>query len=373
MIYRLDPMNYGKIRPLFRSVVQVLPLCRAALEGIQEGQVFVDNLAHPTSALMITWDVWGYLAGDPCNDRFNRALNQALFSGEIIDKDAFGLLLHCHPTHWRNTLPVVFQPRQPIEVPRRQYVGRETRYDWRANTPQGFEIQWIDEALLERIEAEVPDDVKRLLEKRGPHGDPLKQGFGFVAVYDGKIVAHAVVDCIVGEIGEIGLFTTEAFRRRGLATVTSAAAVEYGLAHGMAAIIWDCSATNTGSVRTAEKLGFVHERDHTMYVLSFDEIGHLVNMAWQHLEAGRYHEVLDAFEQIRALADEPPPHAYFPAACACAGLQKRDKALDLLNIAADRGWSSVVETESYRELESLQDMPEWPTLLARIMLNSQAN
>ena len=317
--------------PTIRPMAKNLTLCRAVLEGVQEGQVFVNDLAHPTAALMITWDVWGYLAGDPYNDRFNSALNQALFSREIIGTDTFGLLLHCHPTDWRETLPVVFQPRQPLKVTRRHYVGRESRYDWRANTPQGFEIKWIDETLLDHIEEEVPDDVKRLLEKRGRDGDPLRKGFGSAAVHDGKIVAHAAVDCVVGDIGEIGLFTAEDFRRRGLATVTSAATVEYGLSFGMAAIIWDCSAANAGSVRTAEKLDFEHELDHTMYVLSFDAMGHLINTAWQHLEEGHYREVLDAFEQIRALVNEPPPHACFPAACAYAGLDEPEKALELLN------------------------------------------
>ena len=85
MIYKLGPTDYWKIRPLFKPMAKVLTFCRAALEGVQEGQVFVDNLAHPTAALMITWDVWGYLAGDPYNDIHSLPSPQMLVHHEGID------------------------------------------------------------------------------------------------------------------------------------------------------------------------------------------------------------------------------------------------------------------------------------------------
>jgi GNAT superfamily N-acetyltransferase len=79
--------------------------------------------------------------------------------------------------------------------------------------------------------------------------------FGFVSLHNELIVAHAVIDCIVDGVGDISLVTAEDFRRLGLATITSATVVEYGLSHGLALLNWDSSAGNIGSLRTAEKQG----------------------------------------------------------------------------------------------------------------------
>jgi GNAT superfamily N-acetyltransferase len=79
--------------------------------------------------------------------------------------------------------------------------------------------------------------------------------FGFVALHNKQIVAHAVIDCIVEGVGDVGLVTAGDFRRLGLATITSATVVEYGLSHGLALLNWDSSAGNIGSLRTAEKQG----------------------------------------------------------------------------------------------------------------------
>lgn len=219
---------------------------------------------------MVMREMWAYLAGDPCNHEFNRALNKAIFNREIIGRDVGALLIFSHPEDWEQGLTTVCYPRAPIALLRRRYVCREPGYDWPANVPKGFSVEWVDVALLDEPAMVVPEDVMKLLKTRGPGGDPMQKGFGFVAVHEGKIAAHAVIDCIVDGIGDIGLATGEEYRRRGLATVTAAAAVEYGLTHGLELVNWDCAHTNTGSVRTAEKLGFQHVDDHMMYLFAFD-------------------------------------------------------------------------------------------------------
>jgi tetratricopeptide (TPR) repeat protein len=172
-------------------------------------------------------------------------------------------------------------------------------------------------------------------------------------------------------VGDVGLVTAQDYRRRGLATITSAAAVEYGLSHGLALVNWDCSAGNIGSVRTAKKLGFERERDHTLYLVVFDETGHQVNLAWNSLEAGRYQEAIDACQHIIAQQGDAPAYAYFPAACAWAALGDRDQALQYLNAALDKGWNSLHETTSRAELAYLHDTPQWPAVLERIQHNRQ--
>jgi tetratricopeptide (TPR) repeat protein len=197
----------------------------------------------------------------------------------------------------------------------------------------------------------------------------MQKGFGFVALHQGQVVAHAVIDCIVDGVGDVGLVTAEEYRRRGLATITSAAAVEYGLSHGLELVNWDCSAGNIGSLRTAEKLGFESERDHTLYLVVFDETRHQVNLAWNSLEAGHYQEAIDACQYIIAQQGDAPAYAYFPAACAWAALGDWDQAVQYLNAALDKGWDSLYETTSRKELENLHETPQWQDVLERVQHN----
>jgi RimJ/RimL family protein N-acetyltransferase len=317
---------------------------------------------------LITRDVWGFLAGDVDNDAFNRALNEAIFARKVVGKEAPVLYLHCHPQDWNGQLEVVFKPRPPIGFARRRYIGRALTYDWRANVPEGFTVQIADASLLERPGLELPDDVRKVLEMCGPDEDPAQKGFGFVAWRNGKIAAHVVVDCIVGSAGDVGLVTAEEYRRRGLATVTAAAAMEYGLSHGLTLINWDCAESNLGSLRTAEKLGFQRERDHKLYLLDFDETWHMLGLARNELEEKHYTAALEVCQGLLQQEDVPP-YAHHIAACACAALGQRDEALEYLNTAVDKGWTFIHHTESRQEFDLLRGAPEWDAALQGIRQN----
>lgn len=365
-MYELSTVDFRRVRPLFRPLEFQL-FCASVFEGRTPGRVFVDDRTNPQAAFMVTRDSWGFLAGNPDNEPFNHALNRAILSREAVGENAWVLFLICHPTGWHERLAVICAPREPIEMPRRHYVGRKLDYDWRANVPQGFTVQRIDRSLLDYPGMDIPEDVKKLASV----DDPMQEGFGFVALHDGQIAASAMIDCICADEGDIGLYTADAYRWRGLATVTSAATVEYGLAHGLSRVSWDCHEYNVGSIRTAEKLGFERERDHTMYVCGFDEMVHLINMAWFSLDAGNYPKAVATCERMLALQGDPTPDACFTAACAWAGLGDRDKAIEYLNLAADRGWADVRQTESQAELRTLFDMPGWEAVMERIRQNGE--
>ena len=109
-----------------------------------------------------------------------------------------------------------------------------------------------------------------------------------MAVHNNEIAAHAVVDVVVGKFGDIGLETKPAHRRKGLAAVTAAAAIESALAeHGLSEILWDCGEKNFGSLKTAEKLGLDYITSHTMYIFDLWRrqktlcIGRELDLCWE--------------------------------------------------------------------------------------------
>jgi RimJ/RimL family protein N-acetyltransferase len=380
MIYELERRDFHKVQLLFQPLGEYLIFFAGVVEGGQPARVFVDDPQHPRTAFALPSGVWGYLVGEPNNGAFNRALNRAIFGREIIGENIPMMFLTCHPPDWHRQLAVICHPREPLETGRRHYVARDLKYEWRPNVPDGFEIHALDEALLERTSLIIPDDVKAFINISGDIEDALETGFGFVAV--GKdasadergldiVVAYAAIDFIVGEMGNLRLFTSDAFRRLGLGTVTAAATIEYGLSQRLSTIALQCDSNDLAATRTADKLGFEYVRGFKSHFFIFDEAEHLTVMATRCLDSERCMDAVDLCERVLALRDDPPARVYHMAARAWAGAAEPKKAVAYLNSAADRGWSDLDRTTSCREFENLHDDPTWAAVLNRIRENQE--
>jgi RimJ/RimL family protein N-acetyltransferase len=275
MIYELHTADYNKVRPLFRALEYHLTSA-AVLDGHNPGRVFVDDPVNPQAAFMFSPEGC-YLAGKSDNDAFNRTLNNAIHAGQVSDERVEALALICHPESWEQQLAVVLDPWQPARVPRRHYVCREVKYDWRANIPNGYAVHCIDAALLGQSGLKIPDHIQSWMENNwGSVIQFLQSGFGLVTIHAdhagaAQVASWSLADCRSGEACEIGIRTAEAYRRQGLATITAAAAVQYALSHGYMMVGWQCSEDNLGSIRTAEKIGFERERDYALYYVILRE------------------------------------------------------------------------------------------------------
>jgi len=280
------------------------------------------------------------------------------------------LLISCTPPDWHSKLGQIIQPREPIRMPRLHYTCIEFTYEWPSKVPKGLEIQQIEKNMLENERDELPDDVRCLILSWDDDDPEERKSFGFVAVENGRILSHAVVDCVVGDVGEIGLATDPEFQRRGLATVTSAAAVEYGLNRGLRQLVWDCYEHNIPSVHLAEKLGFKLVNRHDMHFMIFDEFMHNYNLAWFSLETMCYEKTIQVCDTIIKDSEKTPTDIYFILACAFAGLGDSAMAFTNLNNAIERGWSSVKELQNSKEWEYLHGTREWEELLQSISPHS---
>ena len=95
MIYELERSQFGRVRGLFKSFDGFQPVCTAVVEGTHPGRVFVDQLENPRTAFLNHNDPWSYFAGDPGNQAFNRALNQAIWERTAFPENVSGLLGTC--------------------------------------------------------------------------------------------------------------------------------------------------------------------------------------------------------------------------------------------------------------------------------------
>ena len=98
----------------------------------------------------------------------------------------------------------------------------------------------------------------------------LDRGFGFTMLDGTSVVCWCTAEYVSeGKCG-IGIETIEAYQRRGIATVVTGEFVRHALASGVNPH-WDCWASNTPSVRVAEKMGFADMHDYKIAIGTFGD------------------------------------------------------------------------------------------------------
>jgi RimJ/RimL family protein N-acetyltransferase len=367
-MYKLTPSEYEKVSPLFQGLDYQL-ITSAVLCGASPGKIWVDSTRQPRSAFMASPEGY-FLAGYQHNDAFNHALNELILGDVLPDEKSAqfddALVVVCHPGTWEHQFDVVLAGRPPIKRRRIHYLFAKKQVEWKVRAPSGMTVERIDERLLSRPGLSIPEHVMGWMEDNWGSVDGfLQKGFGFCTVHADRIVSWSLADCIAGDACEIGIHTAKEYRRRGLATLTATAAVDYALARGLTAVGWHCNEDNLGSQGVAEKVGFEKERGYFEYLVITDEVEHLASHGWYSFRTEKYREAIRWFEQAFA-AGEPPNWSFHTAAQAWAVLGDRDAALQYLARAVDRGWHNATFTQSCKEFEPLHNAPEWDGLLARM-------
>jgi len=276
----------SKLRPLFAGLEYNVAI-DSTLDDITPGTVWIDDPKHPRTALIHTVECWAF-AGEPQDtvqvEAWGRFIREELFptpQGDEID-------LHVTPVWeaWAETLSVQMD-RPTIFWPRRHYECRTLAIpDWASRLPQGMSMHHIDSDLLDRVDRGVlkaPTHTIGWTENNwGTRENYLRCGFGLCTVHEptNEVVSWSVADCISGDRCEIGIHTHPDFRQRGLATLTTAAAVDHALTYGFRMVGWHCNEHNLGSIRTAEKVGFTLERKYRALVYLSDREKHAELLAY---------------------------------------------------------------------------------------------
>lgn len=129
--------------------------------------------------------------------------------------------------------------------------------------PAGYEIRPIDSELYDLcLQSPVTADFVSSFESKESF---LRLGRGMVIVKDGGIVSGASSFSRYREGIEIEVDTVESERRRHLASAAAAALILRCLDEGLYPS-WD--AMNMASVRLAESLGYVFDREYTAYEIT---------------------------------------------------------------------------------------------------------
>jgi len=119
--------------------------------------------------------------------------------------------------------------------------------------PDGYTLKEIDTEMLHQIDPEYAIQIQMYF---GTIENLVKAGLGFCILDEkGRLASYAYTPFPFIDEFEIQVYTENSpeYRRKGLATVVSAALIEYGLEKGLIPH-WD--AANEPSVKLAQKLGY---------------------------------------------------------------------------------------------------------------------
>jgi len=367
---RLEKSQYDLAKQLFADLANSQLFCAGVLAGTYDGAVYVDDLENPQAGFVRKDGMWWFLAGNPPAENFIQALNIALWDKSLTGEDSWGGMLVCHPDGWESAIHTLYAPHKPIKTERLHYIASTMAWDWQSQIPEGITIRFANQTLLDDG-ISLPDTVANVVTLRQESEQPDTRAMGYVAVDKNKVVAYAVIDCIVGTGGDLGFFTDPNYRRRGLGSIVSAAVIAYALKYGLDTIHWDCESFNHGSIKTAEKLGLTLDHRHGMYNLMFNPKIHAINLGWKEIDIGEYVAARDfATSEIATYGkDGVHYHMHYILARALFGVGQPNAALSALQDAAEYGWDNAEEAES--DFVDLMKMPLWEGIIAKIHENAK--
>jgi RimJ/RimL family protein N-acetyltransferase len=371
----LAPEDFHTVEAIFNPFTYSLSI-RATIEGNNPGRIFVDQTQQPQTALALT--VEGYLlAGQVNNPETNHSLRQLLlnriFSGELSINGNWSMSLAIHPYTWETKLPELISTHEIEKIVRYQYLCQEPVFNWRESLPAGYQIRQYTMGLLDDPAITIPEPILEwwnFTETWGSIDRFLAHGISWCVIHEGLIVSQCASDCLAGDQIDLGIITLREYRNRNLASCAAAATLEACFDRGLKKVGWHCSADNTPSWKTAEKVGFRRNQVYNYYFYIFDPVDHLAELGWHYYKKAEYQKTVSYYERVFAQRQENPDYYYHLAALAWAQLGNKSKALLNLSLAAKAGWAQSQFTDEQPAFEILKDQPDWQLVMERINQNA---
>jgi RimJ/RimL family protein N-acetyltransferase len=316
-----------------------------------------------------------FLAGSPESEKFCERLKEhveeIITTRKTMRPGEEDLFFGFSPDSWMDKFGFIFEMRPPLDCPRKHYLCTKIDLDWRAMIPMGYEVRRVNWNLLNDSKISIPEHMKEWMKLNwGTIETFMKYGFGFCTIHENDVVSWSMADSVSGSHCEIGIRTKLEYRRHGLATITAAAAVEYALSAGYSQVGWHTDQHNYGSIGTAEKIGFVKERDYNQYVCIFDEAIHIAETGMRLFLDQHYLEAIELFNKASSLG-KIPGWVFYLKARSHALLGNYHEAIDNMKLSAINGYTNFEHIMKCEDLECLHAYPEWDEVISLIKQNLQ--
>lgn len=345
MFIKLTQSDYYKTKSLIKNTTHEL-FIEALLIGNAPGEIYVDDVNSPKSALFITEEC-KLVAGNSSNCNFNQG---------IKDKLSFNDQIACDTEEWEEKIIAIHSNISLRKYARHYYILDKLKYlTFEEQLPKGFTLEYVYVDSINKISYENADKIS----------DWFEAGFKELTTFSGyclgsyirtgnKIVSWCLVDCIAGKKAEIGLATDKAYRKMGLGAITAAATVGACLKSGIRQIGWQCISNNIGSCKIAEKIGFELLEKYYCFT-PFPTIENISDASSDEWKEWALH--YDKMNQIE-------PKFYFFAAICWANALNLEKTIENMKKLVDSGWKREIKfINNIEAFEKYKDCDSWLELI----------
>jgi len=267
LFHELEFADFSKVRPLFESHSQYLPV-QAIIDGNFPGRVFVDSPSNPRLALVWAISRWAYIEGDfdinELEEAISKLLQGTIIPGSLrIDQHWFELYVPNSDT-WM----------AKVENGLRQFGAQrhfESVYCWDREKYTRFHQDYLFPPGTEIVAVDIPilrDSVP--LTPFIPEQFHTKTSIGCRVMMGDRVVAQCRSNGFAA--GCEFMIDVETFdkddRGKGYATAAGVALLDHCLENGLIPI-WETTEYNTASQRLAEKFGFMSDQSYPVYAVEF--------------------------------------------------------------------------------------------------------
>ena len=217
-------------------------------EGIQSGDIYVNDDADVETVFFWHYCGFGYISGKPSDEFLND-----IYLRMISNHNERRLVLITSDdevTDFFRDKEVLLDSRLEYSYHSHKFIGETDIND--------FRIERIDEMNLSKIEGRIIPSFSWASPEQF-----LKEGFGYIALDQGQVCAVSFSAAVSSDEIDIGVETHEDYRGKGLAAVLSDTMCEHILEIGKKPV-WAHSSSNLGSMKTALKCGFVQDKINTV-------------------------------------------------------------------------------------------------------------
>ena len=235
------------ILDLFDLTRPTMPRAFNVLEGMNRGQILVDDPIQPTYAV-VREEIYGtlYFGGQVNALQVTSLVQQFRRIGEV----GIGCWLD--------------DPLNELIPPAPDYDGRTLYFTERASQkalqaielPAGYHLAARDERLFQKS-----FDYESTLRSFETLENVLKYTLGIAILADDTLVCEAATGGPTHGLVEVGVTTAEPYRGQGFGTIACAHLIKIGESRGYRTW-WDCAKQNIPSVRLARKLGYQNEQEY---------------------------------------------------------------------------------------------------------------
>lgn len=254
-MYKLELNDYKKVLPLIQSKHHLSVF--SVIQGIMQGEIFVNNLENPTATLIQTSEC-NILAGNTDDEAFNSSISDELGFWDPVFPDS---------EEWIRMIPLVHQNHFVRPYTRCYYsLTPENFIDTNKVLPQGFTVEQVDPNFLRLNNFKYADEIIGLMEDWGTEDSFVKNGGGAYVRNQDEIISRSMWDCTYDGKVEIGIETKRnEYRKMGLGTIAASSTIKACFERGYNTVGWHCVETNKGSRAIASKLGFKLKDTYTAF------------------------------------------------------------------------------------------------------------